>query len=124
MKPSEIFNRNQILTIQKAKELKGKRIAVTNEEYKDNTPDVSVFVVGDIISEWNLSEREPMEGYANHQQYLKSYMSREQILSCKNRVKLLDDQGNVTRCTADFRLDDYPFWGSDSDRWIYYVEVE
>lgn len=133
MTTSEIFAANKVLTVAVAKELKGKKIACTSPEYKYNTPTVSEFVVGEIISEWDdAANREypDQKGkytqYDNYQQYWASYMSETQINKTKDILLLLDAEGN-RHFVAHVKYDNYykepTFTGSDADREVYYVEV-
>ena len=124
MKPTykEIFEKGQVLTIGKAKELTGKYIYVTNREYWANEPKVRRVLV-DPISEWDAaSDDHAAEGFDNRQEYWKSFMSEKQIERMKNCYRIgLNELGNPDGGTLH-GTDDTPCYGSDSDREIYYLE--
>lgn len=126
MKPTykEIFEKGQVLTIGKAKELNGKYIYITNREYWANEPTVRRVLV-DPISEWDAaSEDHTAEGFDNRQEYWKSFMSEKQIERMKNCYRIgLNELGNPDGGTLH-GTDDTPFYGSDSDREIYYLEED
>lgn len=119
----EIFDANQILTIAVARTLIGKRIATTNEEYSGNVVDVRVGAILDIKSEWDLASMQNhshLDGgkWATRQDYWKSYMSEKQIKDKQNRLKLLSGGSSTIYGTCE---DGKVFFGSDSDRLIYYI---
>lgn len=124
MKPTckEIFKHGQVLTIGKAKELAGKYIYITNFEYWGNEPTVRRVMV-DLISEWDAAANDhTAKGYNSRQEYWKSYMTEKQIERTKNCLCIgLNELGNLEGKTAN-ALDDTPFFGSDEDREIYYIE--
>ena len=126
MKPTykEIFEKGQVLTIGKAKELAGKYIYVTNREYWANEPTVRRVLVNP-ISEWDAaSEDHTAEGFDNRQEYWKSFMSEKQIERMKNCYRIgLNELGNPDGGTLN-GTDDTPFYGSDADREIYYLEYK
>ena len=127
MKPQEIFEKNQVLTVAKAKELLGITIAATSSEYRMNTPHVSIFVVGKMISEWDYAEKReyPNEKYDNFQQYWKSYMTKEQIDAMQSKLILFSSKGETMfrAYTKNGSFETPTFFGSDSDREVYYVEI-
>ena len=124
MKPTckEIFKHGQVLTIGKAKELTGKYIYITNFEYWGNEPTVRRVMV-DPISEWDAAAKDhTAKGFANRQEYWKSYMTEKQIEQTKNCFSIGPNElgnleGNTTNATNDT-----PFFSSDEDREIYYIE--
>ncbi len=133
MTAKEIFEKGQVLTVAKAKELKGKRIAITSPVYKMNTPHVDEFIVGEIISEWDDAanrqypdQQGKYTQYDNYQQYWASYMNEERIDEQKTRLLLLDENGNrqAVAHTKYYNFYSEPtFTGSDADREVYYVEL-
>jgi hypothetical protein len=126
MTTQEIFKANQILTLEKAKELKGKKIFTTNAEYKANRPTVNEFVVGRIISQWDLALLEECPGFNNRQEYWLSYMNPNQIDECKEKLILLDINGKKIHVAHTGRYNFYnepTFTGSDADREVYYIEA-
>ena len=124
MKPTykEIFENGQVLTLGKAKELAGKYIYVTNREYWANEPTVRRVLV-DPISEWDAAnEDHTAEGFDNRQEYWASYMTKKEIEKMKNCYRIgINELGNLDGKTSN-AADDTPFYGSDEDREIYYLE--
>lgn len=124
MKPTckEIFKHGEVLTIGKAKELTGKYIYITNFEYWGNEPTVRRVMV-DPISEWEAAAKDhTAKGFDNRQEYWKSYMTEKQIEKTKNCINIgLNELGNLEGNTTN-TTDDTPFFGSDEDREIYYIE--
>lgn len=134
MTPREIFEKDQVLTLEIARTLIGKKIACTSPEYKANSCHVSEFVVGGFISEWEFAatreypkvDTSKYVQYSNYQEYWKSYMKSEQKLEHQRRLLLIDADGNrqyvcylVGGCFGDTPT----FFGSDADREVYYVEI-
>lgn len=126
MKPTckEIFENGQVFTLGKAKELTGKYIYITNAEYWANEPTVRRVLVNP-ISEWDAaSEDHTAKGFDNRQEYWKSYMTEKQIERTKNCYSIgINELGNLDGNTLR-GTDDTPFYGSDEDREIYYMEEE
>ena len=124
MKPTckEIFRHGQVLTLGKAKELTGKYIYITNFEYWGNDPTVRRVKV-DPISEWDAAAKDhTAKGFDNRQGYWRSYMTEEQIERAKNCFSIGPNElGNLEGNTSN-ATDDTPFFGSDEDREIYYIE--
>lgn len=126
---SEIFRAGQVLTLEVAKNLKGKKIATTHPVYKANKATVTEFVVGEIISEWDLAATkvDPKNfPQGNQQLYWASYMSEDRINDQKNKLVLLAEDGtnHYIYCFLNSGYFDEPtFTCSDEDREVYYVEV-
>ena len=124
MKPTckEIFKKCQVLTIGKAKDLIGKYIYITNFEYWANEPTVRRVLVNP-ISEWDAAAKDhTAEGFANRQEYWKSYMTEKKVERMKNCYHIgLNELDNLEGNTLNGK-DDTPFFGSDEDREIYYME--
>lgn len=118
----EIFKHGQVLTIGKAKELTGKYIYITNSEYWANEPTVRRVMV-DPISEWDAAANDhTANGFGNRQEYWKSYMTEKQIERVKNSYSIgRNELGNLEGKTSS-ASGDTPFFGSDEDREIYYIE--
>lgn len=129
MTTTEIFAANQVLTLEIAKTLKGKKIATTHPVYRANTPSVTEFVVGEIISEWDLAAKNvDLKNFpqGNQQLYWASYMSEERIQEQKNTLNLLaaDGTDNYIRCHLYTGYFEQPtFTCSDADREVYFVEI-
>ncbi len=122
MTSKEIFEKGNILTIGKAKQIAGKYIYITNCEYKANKPTVrKVFVAP--ISEWDAARQDKTaKDFPNWQEYCKSFMNEKQIDRMKNSYHIgKNELGNFEGGTLNGN-DDTPFYGSDADREIYYLE--
>ncbi|NCU32105.1 MAG: hypothetical protein EOM23_04050 [Candidatus Moranbacteria bacterium] len=124
MKASEIFEKDQILTLKVAQALMGKKIAITSPEYRMNKPSVRVFTMAEIITAWDHAKRTeyPEVNFSNYQDYWKSYMTKDQIVDQQNKILLLDEKGE--RQAAAYIGSFYPettFTGSDEDREVYYI---
>ena len=120
----EIFAKGQVLTLGMAKELSGKYIYVTNREYWTNQPTVRRILV-DPISEWDAAaDDHTAKGFNNRQDYWKSYMTEQQIERMKNCYSIgRNEFGNLDGATINGN-DTTPFYGSDEDREIYYIEED
>lgn len=138
--PREIFQKDQVLTLEVAKKLIGKRIAVTNPEYKGNSTTARVFTLEGIETEWDLAAKDTdMAGYANRQEYWAT-MDERSIKGFKNRQKLVFGESEVYyndgesvkypdgslfnggTCEEDnWNFSEPTFYGSDADRELYYV---
>lgn len=128
MTTQEIFSKNQVLTVDKAKELIGKKIACTSAEYKANQPIVSEFTPHVIISEWsNAATMEYTQGgWNNYQEYWASYMTERQIDEKKTNLLLFGNDGKCyfkAHTKYSNFYDEPTFTGSDADREVYYVEL-
>jgi hypothetical protein len=126
----QVFEANQVLTLEIAKTLKGKKIATTHPVYRANTAVVTEFVVGEIISEWDLAAKNIDAAnfpQGNQQLYWASYMSEDRIEEAKNTLNLLAEDGtnNYIRCHINSGYFPQPtFTCSDADREVYYIIVE
>lgn len=125
-------NEAKLLTIEAARELKGKKIQTIYFGYahQDGTDE---FVVGDLVSEWeyyrNLKEDcYPNEkGHQNRTEYWASYMTPAQIERCKEQLELTTEEGLLTyiRYTPEDDFgNDHVMWCSDVDRWVLYIMAE
>jgi hypothetical protein len=125
----EIFEKGQILTVAKAKEMVGKTIAITNAEYKYNRPDVRVFTIYEFCFEWDLAAKRdyPDSKFDNFQQYWASYMTPKQVDDMKSRLSIIDTEGNSMAIAemniAQSFFPEPTFFGSDADREVYYIEI-
>jgi hypothetical protein len=127
----EIFEANQVLTLKVAKTLIGKKIAVTNSEYKYNTPDVRIGKILGIESEWDLAAKEDMSHsdngkWSTRQQYWLEKLPSTQHESAKKTLRLVSDNPLYCGCDLEDRwsFSEPTFFGSDSDREIYYIILE
>lgn len=125
---NQIFKANNVLTLEVAKSLIGKKIACTNREYSANSSLVDIFTVSEIISEWEKGARMPYtsDKFKTFQDYWASYMQDWQIEHAKTNLLLLCEKGEKHGvCATKFLsyFDEPTFYGSDADREIYYIEV-
>lgn len=97
MSPKFIFDQNQILTLDKARELKGKNIAFTHPVYSGNKADVTIMSVGDIVPvKWGDE---------------------------KDVYMLADANGQGSPVMLHKNINTDTFTCSDVDRPVYYVEL-
>ena len=123
MKAKEIFSQDNVLTLAKAKQMLGKTILVTNREYEGNEPQVRRVKV-ELITSWDDAKNdESAPGYANRQEYWRSFMTTRQIDTEKSTYILKDELGNRTAtCLPDNPyFSEQTFFGSDEDREIYFT---
>lgn len=117
----------KVLTVEAAKELRGKTIKWMYFGYEGNYNAVEEMVVGNIVSEWDYYKTQPCEGYDSRTAYWETYMDESRINSLKNTMLLLDEEGNNSfiRCypkgESFFKVP--TFTCSDADREVYYIEV-
>lgn len=114
----------KVLTLEAAKELKGKTIFWTYFGYEHNQQVILENKVGDIISELDYAENEPLDGWKSRADYWRSYMSAEKLQKCKDTLMLLDADGQSTYmyCYLYSEFFDEPtFTCSDEDRCVYYI---
>ena len=115
----------KVLTLEAAKALKGKTIIWTYFGYEHNEQYLYETNVGDIISELDYNETQPMEGWKSRSEYWRSYMSEAKLKQCKDTLFLLDADNQLTHINcylySDF-FDEPTFTCSDEDRCVYYIE--
>ena len=130
----EIVERGEakLLTIEAARELKGKKIQTFHFGYshQDHTYE---FVVGDLVSRWdynrNLKEDcfPDEKGHQNRTEYWASFMTAEQIKRTKDTLELTTEDGLQT-CILYTPEDDFEknhvMWCSDIDRGVFYIMAE
>ena len=134
MKTSEfvqkIENREaKILTLEAARSLKGKHIFWMYLGYEGNENAVQEMTVGDIVTEYDYYKSQPLEGYSSRAAYWESYMNAEQLQDTKDKLILLDEEGNdsshIYAYTNRYNFYDVPtFTCSDADREVYYIVDE
>lgn len=120
----KIENKKAVLTVEKAKCLKGKTVYWFYYGYTGNQNKVLQMTIGDIVSELEYYSTQPCEGYASRAEYWKSYMTEEQLKEKENTLLLLDENGknNFIRAHVNSGLSNNPeFTCSDADREVYYV---
>lgn len=130
MKANEIFETGEILTVAKAEGLIGRTIAITNPEYRYNSPSVRTFKVDRLVSAWNrAAERAYINNsFSNWQEYWKSYMSPEKIKEQKSKLLIVDETGkSFAAAETNMALswfEEPTFYGSDADRPVIFKEVK
>lgn len=129
----ELNEKGQILTLETAKSLLGKRLMVTYPQYSGNEVAVFEITVGEIISEWDYAKRPdniyPNEKYSSRQAYWASYMTPRQIREKKQLLCIIDQKGENTHVSCDseqeFSFFDEPtFHCSDADRGVVFLEIK
>lgn len=122
----EIFEKNQVLTLAKAKTLVGQKVVTTSPVYELNVPHVDEFRIAGIESTWDFAAKIEKDGYVNLQEYWKTFMSPSRIEDEKRRLALVSEEGeDMFSCDPHNTYFEEPtFSGSDSDRPVYYVLVE
>lgn len=119
--PKYIIDKDNILTAQKAKELKGKTILWSYMGY--NPTEVEELVVGDFISEYDYYKHQPCKGYKSRTDEWESWMTDEQIQRKKETLILLDEKGRDTcirvHCCGFYR--EPTCTCSDADREVYFI---
>lgn len=115
------------LTLQAAKELKGKKIAWSYFCYEGNEPTVEYLCVGDIISQYDYNQTQPHPRFKSRSEYWESYMDWQKLQKVKETLVLLNSEGNDTfiYCHPQslLRYKELMFTCSDVDREVYYIEI-
>ena len=134
MKTSEFIQKIEngeakVLDVEAARTLKGKRILWMYFGYEGNENTVQEMTVGDIVSEYDYYKKQPMEGYSSRAAYWESYMNAGQLQDTKEKLILLDEEGNdsshIYVYTNRYNFYDVPtFTCSDADREVYYIVQE
>jgi hypothetical protein len=116
----------ELLTLDKAKILKGKRIQTIYFGYAG--PDgTNEFVVGEIVSELeyyrNLKEDcfPNKNGNMNRAEYWESFMTPAQLEDCRNKLLLLREDGSYT-CIF-LGVDHSTFACTDADRFVSFIRL-
>lgn len=123
-----IFDANQVLTYDVAKQLIGKTIATTYCGYNPST--VGFVKITGFISEWDYAATDhDVPNYSSRQEYWKSCMTEKQIAEAKNTILLLGENGKRGPHHISIYLDDHFFSEptatcSDADREVYYVVID
>lgn len=124
---SDIFAANQILTVEIAKSLIGQRIQTVYSGYRGQDGDEN-FVIGEVVSELeyyrNLKEEcyQNNPKFKNRAEYWESYMTEKQLSEHRNKMVIITADGRNTFIYAH-SFNDGAFTCSDSDRFVYYVQV-
>lgn len=114
----------QVLTVEKARQLKGQRIYWMYFGYKGQN-EVGEMVVGDIVNKYDYYKSQPVEGWPSRADYWKSYMKADALQEIKDTLMLLEADGKDPFIYAFPSAYDEPtFTCSDADREIYFLPCE
>lgn len=115
----------ETLTLEKAKKLQGKRIQTIYFGYA-HQDGVDDFIVGEIISEYELALRDTSaDGFENRAKYWESYMTPSRLHEVKTQLVILtkDNRNTYIRTNTEGYYANI-FWCSDSDRFVQFRVVE
>lgn len=114
----------KVLTVDLANELKGRKIATIYFGYRGQDG-IDEFIVGDVKSEYDFAETiiEGFEKEGNQARRWDAVMSASQIKRYKNTMILLTADGRNTFIRAH-EENHGAFTCSDTDRFVYFIEVE
>ena len=123
--PAMIFANGKVLTKNCIDSLIGKTIAITNAEYWANTPTVRVFKLLGTQSGYVEAANIRHSQYDSLQAMWIAERNFREIAWAKNRTKLVyeGDTPYATMEDSNPCLPKGTFFGSDSDRAIYYIEL-
>ena len=115
-----------LLTMERARELKGKNIQTYSPGYAGQDLS-SVFCVGEIISEVEYYRHIKEDcfpdkyGHRNRAEYWESILSPVKMEAKRRRLILLKESGGATGIVVG--LDGQTFSMGDADRYVWYAEV-
>lgn len=115
----------KVLTLEAAKLLKGKSIIWTYFGYEHNQQDIYETIVGDIMTELDYYETQPMDGWTSRAAYWRSYMKKEQLDRFNKTLVLLNDKRELTHIKCHLTsgyFDEPTFTCSDEDRCVFFLE--
>ena len=121
-------NEAAVLTVEKAKSLKGKKIAWTYFGYSSNEQVVYEMTVGEIVSSWDFHKNEKVDGFESRTAEWQTWMRPDQIQDEKDKLILLDEKGENNNHIFAFTgrencFDEPTFTCSDSDRSVFFIEL-
>lgn len=116
----------KVLTVEAAKELKGKRIAYLFFGYAGNQNEVRETTVGNIVSSFDYEKTQPFEGFASRADQWITFMTKKQVKEQQEKLLLLDENDKYTSyiCCYGGKYSFFPeptFTCSDVDREVYYL---
>lgn len=114
-------NEAQILNLEAARSLKGKRITTFFHGYAGNYNEPRTFVVGDVVSLYDYEKTQPMEGYNSRADYWDAKLPNR-AKEAKEQMQLLTADGENTYIFAQAGED--VFVCSDADRVVYFILAE
>jgi len=114
----------QVLTVDLANELKGRKIATIYFGYRGQDG-IDNFIVGEVKSEYQQAETitEGFEKEGNQARRWDAVMSTSQLNKYKSTMLILTAEGRNTFIRAH-EENHGAFTCSDTDRFVYFVEVE
>jgi len=123
----ELFEKGQILTLDLAKKMTGKKIYCTYPQYHANNPDVREVTISSIESEWDLGAKKPYPNntFKNFQEYWSTYMSPSHIEDVKNKLQIISEgKETYIRCQLGSReFEENTFYCSDANRGVIFLEA-
>lgn len=124
MRTAYFNNELEVLTLDAAKSLEGKKIQTFFFGY-DHQDGVDEFVIGEIISEYELAKRNTEGFKTNQAEYWESYMTEKQLNEMKTTLQIITTDGRKTYIRHN------PIWNrdnefhcSDVDRTVFYRVAE
>lgn len=109
---------NKSLTVELAKSLKGQKIKTRFSGYAGQGGD-EIFVVGEILSSYDLAKREPIEGFASRAEMWDAQLSAQRLKELKSTLEILREDGTPTYIRShNFRGVQDSFTCSDIDRYV------
>lgn len=122
----------EVLTVNSAKALKGKKIQILNFGYahQDTTDE---FVIGDVMSELEYYRQlkedcyPDKHGHMNRAEYWESYMTPEQLKEHRETLVVVNDNGENTYIFYNPKYDydnSGTFYMGDVDRLVFFMMVE
>ena len=114
------------LSLSKSKELKGKKITSFYSGYSGQDGIIN-FIVGEVISSYELAKRTPLEGWNNQAEMWDAQMSVERLKDVKRTLEILREDGTPTWIRSHYSYvlkqnDD--FTCSDIDRYVSYKIID
>lgn len=115
-----------VLTVQKALELKGKTIAYSAYGDSANGEYAGKITIGDVVSEWDYYKTQPCEGYESRTAYWEANLKDSAKDEIKNTMLLLDEMGSYqpyfikAYCGKYSYFKEDTFSLSDADRPVFF----
>ncbi len=107
-----------ILDVNVIQSLKGKRIQTIYFGY-DSQDDVKDFIVGEVISQFDLAKRHKVPDFNNMAEYWEHFLPEDRLNEYKNTLTILDNEGRQTFINAH-PFNNGKFTCSDDDRFVFY----
>lgn len=124
MKYADSHDELDELNIDNVHELVGKHIQTLYYGY-DGQDGVDDFVVGEIVSEYEIASRETLDDGRTRAQYWESYMSENQLRREKETLQILTADGRETYIRHNPSENyDGEFYCSDTDRTVYFRIID